>query len=245
MPRLPRYFVPGFPLHVIQRGNDRAATFRSPEDFAFYRECLAFATRRHGVSVHAYVLMTNHVHLLATPSAAASLPKAMQSIGRIYVRYFNERYRRTGTLWEGRYRATLIDDDRYLFTCMRYIELNPVRAALVDEPSRYPWSSYGANALDRKDELVAPHAVFRSLGASTGERRAAYRAMFALGVAGSDIDAIRDATQHAWALGDAQFCARISKLGRRAHRVGRSTVSRRKAPDDPKSTLTLVDDKAL
>jgi REP element-mobilizing transposase RayT len=151
MARLPRFFVPDTPQHVIQRGNDRQPIFRTTADLAFFKDCLAFAARRHGVSIHAYVLMTNHVHLLATPEVATSLPRAMQSLGRVYVQYFNSMQGRSGTLWEGRYKAAIVDSDRYLLACMRYIELNPVRAGLVEHPERYPWSSHRANAFGVSD----------------------------------------------------------------------------------------------
>ena len=159
MPRLPRFFVPCTPLHVIQRGNDRAPIFGGVADLAFFRGCLAHAARRHAVAIHAYVLMTNHVHLLVTPTFAMSVPKMMQSIGRIYVQYFNSVYRRTGTLWEGRYKAAIVDDERYLLTCMRYIELNPVRAHMAASPGDFGWSSFRANACGAPDDLVVPHTA--------------------------------------------------------------------------------------
>ncbi|MCA1806592.1 MAG: transposase, partial [Actinobacteria bacterium] len=132
MARLPRYFVPGQPLHIIQRGNNREPIFASDDDYRFYLDCLIDAADQHGLAVHAYVLMTNHVHLLATPDTDTSVGKTLQSVGRRYVQYFNHTNQRTGTLWEGRYKATLIDSEAYLLTCMRYIELNPARAGMVD-----------------------------------------------------------------------------------------------------------------
>ena len=223
MARLPRFFVPDTPQHVIQRGNDRQPIFRTTADLAFFKDCLTFAARRHGVVVHAYVLMTNHVHLLVTPELATSLPRTMQSVGRVYVRYFNAIRERSGTLWEGRYKAAIVDSDRYLLACMRYIEQNPVRAGLVERPERYPWSSFGANALGAQDPLVSAHRVYRELGSSLEARRSQYRALFDQPVAESEIRAIRDATQNAWALGDARFCRAVDGLGRRAERarVGR------------------------
>jgi putative transposase len=154
---MPRFFVPELPLHIIQRGNDRQLIFGGRDDVRFYRFCLARAARDHGVAIHAYVFMSNHVHLLATPSVATSVPKLMQSIGRIYVKYFNSAYCRTGTLWEGRYKAAIVDDERYLLTCMRYIELNPVRAHIVSTPRKFPWSSFSSNAHGVADDLVQPH----------------------------------------------------------------------------------------
>ena len=139
MARLPRFVLPGHPQHVIQRGNNRQIIFCAESDYQFYLEKLLDAANEHACDIHAYVLMTNHVHLLVTPHEENSISKMMQSLGRYYVQYFNYMYKRTGTLWEGRYKASLIDSDRYLFSCMRYIELNPVRAkGMVEHPSEYP-----------------------------------------------------------------------------------------------------------
>ena len=147
MARLPRYAVPGQPQHVIQRGNNRSVMFLRPADYVRYLDNVRAACDQHGCAVHAYVLMTNHVHLLMTPTNAGGISRVMQSVGRRYVRYFNQSYQRTGTLWEGRYRAAAIDSEQYLFACYRYIERNPVRAGMVDDPADYRWSSHAANAL--------------------------------------------------------------------------------------------------
>jgi putative transposase len=219
MPRLPRFFVPDLPLHVIQRGNDRAPIFGGPDDLAFYRRCLAHAARDRAVAIHAYVLMTNHVHLLVTPSCATGVPKMMQSIGRIYVQYFNRVHRRTGTLWEGRYRAAIIDDEQYLLTCMRYIELNPVRARMVSTAGEFRCSSFRANACGAPDDLVTPHVIYRQLGPSPEVRQAAYRELFRSAISAGDLGNIRDATQHAWALGGEVFRREIEALNRRAERM--------------------------
>jgi putative transposase len=219
VPRLPRFFAPSLPLHVIQRGNNRQSIFRGRNDLMVYRACLARAARDRGVAIHAYVLMTNHVHLLATPSLEDSMPKMMQSIGRIYVKYFNSTYGRTGTLWEGRYKAAIVDDERYLLTCMRYIELNPVRAQMVASPGEFPWSSYSTNAWGRPDALVEPHTIYQGLGLSPTTRRAAYRQLFGSPIPEDEICNIRDATQHAWALGDAEFRGKIAASTRRAERL--------------------------
>ncbi|MEZ0122918.1 MAG: transposase [Candidatus Reddybacter sp.] len=146
MARLTRYFIEGQPQHIIQRGNNREPIFAVERDYFFYLECLQEAAERQGLVIHSYVLMTNHVHLLVTPQTSQSIGKTLQSVGRRYVQYFNHSYRRTGTLWEGRYKATLIDSECYLLTCMRYIELNPLRANMVVHPNEYPWSSYRVNA---------------------------------------------------------------------------------------------------
>lgn len=225
MARLPRYFVPDTPQHVIQRGNNRQAIFHTPADLAFFTECLLFAMRRQRVAIHAYVFMTNHVHLLVTPETATSLPLAMQSLGRVYVRYFNSTRERTGALWDGRYRATVVETDRYLLACMRYIEQNPVRAGMVSRPERYPWSSHRANGFGMRDPLVTPHPSYRTLAVSPAARRANYLALFCQPVADEETRAIRDATQHAWALGDAAFRASVQCHGRRADPVRRGRPS--------------------
>ena len=216
MARLARYFVEGQPLHIIQRGNNREPIFTEERDYLFYLECLQEAAERYGLAIHGYVLMTNHVHLLVTPQALDSTGKTLQSLGRRYVQYFNHRYRRTGTLWEGRYKATLIDSDRYLLTCMRYIELNPLRADMVAHPNDYPWSSYRINAEGEISELIEPHELYRQLGRDARSRQVAYRGLFHSALEKPDIDAIRQATNTGWALGDGLFREKIERLsGRR------------------------------
>ncbi len=236
MARQPRFFVPGEVLHVIQRGNNREPIFRGPEDCAHFLELLGRACREHGVSVHAYVLMTNHVHLLATPAHKESVPKTLQSVGRRYVQYFNCRRRRSGTLWEGRYRATVVDSERYLLTCMRYIELNPVRAGLVAHPGEYRWSSYRSNALGAPDALVQHHELYDRLGRSGAERLEVYRDLFRVPLPDRELEAIREATNKNWALGSDRFKQRVSILaGRRADRVrmGRPARERSGLTPDP------------
>ena len=164
MARLGRYFLPDQPLHVIQHGNNRGAIFFDEEGYAHYRRSLAEAAAEQGCSIHAYVLMTDHVHLLVTLRRVESLPRLMQSLGRRYVRHVNARHGRSGTLWEGRYRAAPIDSAAYLLACCRYIELNPVRAGMVAHPRDYPWSSWRAHALGAADPLVAPHALYKAAG---------------------------------------------------------------------------------
>ena len=216
MTRLPRFVIPDQPQHVILRGNNRAEIFCADADYSFYLEKLKLACDKHGCSVHAYVLMTNHVHLLITPHFEQSLGKAMQMLGRYYVQYYNYCYQRTGTLWEGRYKATLIDSEAYLLTCMRYIELNPVRAGMVIDPADYPWSSYHHNALGQLSELVAPHPEYLRLGKSNETRQAAYRDLFKHYLSEKNITEIREATNKAWVLGNDRFKQRIQELlGRR------------------------------
>jgi putative transposase len=215
--RLPRFFLKGQPLHAIQRGNNREPIFAQPEDYVRFRAFLLDGVKRYSCAIHAYVLMTNHVHLLVTPDTEDGLSKLFQSVGRRYVQYFNFTYKRSGTLWEGRYRAAVIDAEQYLLTCMRYIELNPVRANLVEHPGDYPYSSYRANAQGESDALVMPHRPYRRLGETPGERQAAYRQLFKGHLSKTDLDAIRDTLHKGWALGDPRFRAKIEKLsGRRA-----------------------------
>ena len=218
MARLPRFVIPGHPQHVIVRGNNRAPIFGAEQDYRFYLEKLKQACDKHQCDVHAYVLMTNHVHLLMTPHSEQGISKAMQMLGRYYVQYFNHAYGRTGTLWEGRYKATLIDSERYLLTCYRYIELNPVRAeGMVDHPSEYPWSSYRYNALGQEDVLVVPHAEYISLGETLVERQQAYRELFKAHIAERTMAEIREATNRAWVLGSSHFKEQIEQqLNRRA-----------------------------
>ena len=216
MARLGRYFLPGQPLHVIQRGNNRAPIFFAGADYARYRDWLAAAADEHGCAVHAYVLMTNHVHLLVTPSRPDGLPRALQSLGRRYVRYFNETYQRTGTLWEGRYRAAPIDSEAYFLACCRYIELNPVRAGMVSRPGDYRWSSYRAHAEGAADPLVAGHELYDQLGATAALRQASYRALFDAAPDEGFVEDLRKATNGGWALGGESFKRRIADaLGRR------------------------------
>ena len=217
MARLPRYFSKGQPQHVIQRGNNREPTFASDADFVFYLDCLLRASRQHALHIHTYVLMTNHVHLLATPEDEQSLPKTLQSVGRRYVQYFNYTYERTGTLWEGRYRATVVHAEDYLLTCMRYIELNPVRAGMVQHPSDHPWSSYRCNGQGQANPLVSAHELYDRLGRMEPERLSAYRQLFRAQIAKDELEAIRGATHKGWALGHDRFRAKVERLtGRRA-----------------------------
>ena len=216
MARHGRYFLPGQPLHVIQRGNNRGPIFFEAEDYELYRAWLAEAAADYGCRVHAYVLMTNHVHLLVTPEHAESLPHAMQSLGRRYVRAVNAAYRRSGTLWEGRYRAAPIDSEAYFLACCRYIELNPVRARMASTPRAYRWSSYRAHVHGTADALVSDHPLYRALGRSAETRQNAYRALFRTALEPEFVAALRAATNGGWALGGERFKREIADaLGRR------------------------------
>ncbi len=215
MARLPRYFVKGQVQHIIQRGNNRETIFVTNDDYLFYLECLRDAAKFHALSIHAYILMFNHVHLLASPKTEKSIPKTLQSVGRRYVQSFNFHYNRTGTLWEGRYKATVIDSDRYLFTCMRYIELNSVRANIATHPREYPWSSYGRNALGKENKLVKSHLNYRRLAATTAARQSAYRKLFRAALGKADLEAIRESTNKGWVLGGDSFRMKIERLSDR------------------------------
>ncbi len=217
MARLPRFILPGYPQHVIQRGNNRQPIMQDEEDYWFLWGKLRDAAAKFGCEIHAYVLMPNHFHLVLTPWQEDGIGKLMQYVGRYHVQHVNTRYGRTGTLWEGRYRATLLDPATFLLPVCRYVELNAVRAGLVATPADYGWSSYAANALGDKDELVTPHATYRRLGRSAKARLEAYRAGFAEPMDAALLERIRESTNKAWVLGDLAFCNAIEeKLNRRA-----------------------------
>lgn len=219
MARLPRIIVPGQALHIIQRGNNRQACFFADVDYCYYLDCLTEAATRFGGHVHAYVLMTNHVHLLLTPESSETPSMLLQSVGRRYVRYINQAYRRSGTLWEGRYKSALIDSDRYLLTCSRYIELNPVRANMVTFPGEYRWSSFRSNSEAAADPLLSPHPLYTALGNSPATRAAAYRALFDRHLDTQDIQAIRDTTETGVVLGNDRFKDEVkTTLQRRVER---------------------------
>ena len=224
MARLPRLTVPGYPHHIIQRGNNRQAIFSGPADYQRLLALLDENARKFGVALHAYVLMTNHFHLLATPSTADGLPQMMQAVGRSYVRYFNDRQHRSGTLWEGRYRSTLIESDRYLLACMAYIDLNPVRAGIVREAKDYPWSSHGHYIGLRADKMVTPHALFWSLGNTPFAREKAYGDLVNAGISNDQQAALTRSVQGGWALGGENFVAELQK--RTERRVKKSIAGR-------------------
>ena len=226
MARLPRFVLPGDPQHVIQRGNNRQVIFCSDTDYQFYLEKLTEAAKKHNCDIHAYVLMTNHVHLLVTAHTENGISKMMQMLGRYYVQYFNYTYKRTGTLWEGRYKASLIDSERYLLTCMRYIELNPVRAEdMAEHPAEYPWSSYRYNALGNANSLIIAHPLYLRLGKSVESRQAAYRSLFDNALDNKTLDEIRIAANKAWVLGSDYFIDKISE------QVNRQTEPKKRGGD--------------
>jgi putative transposase len=224
MARLPRLTLPGYPHHVIQRGNNRQAIFACAADYRVMLDLLEENAKKFDVLVHAYVLMSNHLHLLATPQAADGLPKMMQAVGRSYVRYFNDTQKRSGTLWEGRYKSTVIQADRYLLACMVYIDLNPVRAGLVMQPQDYPWSSYLHYLGVRTDRLITPHALYWELGNTPFAREAAYAELVQSGINPVQQAALTDATLSGWALGGPDFVADLQK--RTERRVTKSGAGR-------------------
>ncbi|MDP1613218.1 MAG: transposase [Sulfuritalea sp.] len=217
MPRRPRLALPNVPLHIIQRGNNRQACFVADEDCRFYLDWLHDYAIRTGCLIHAYVLMTNHVHLLLTSPRAEGVGALMKALGQRYVQYFNRTYRRSGTLWEGRFRSCPTQQEAYLLACQRYIELNPVRAGMVEHPAEYRWSSYRANAQGEPDALISPHPLYLALSPDAVERRATYRELFRQELEPGLVDSIRQATNGNYALGDARFGEQIAQaLGQRA-----------------------------
>lgn len=222
MTRLPRTGAAGIPQHIIQRGNNRQPCFVGVRDFAAYAHWLAESARECGVAIHAWVFMSNHVHLLATPQTATGVSQMMQRLGRHYVGYFNRTHRRTGTLWEGRFKSCVVDAADYLLICQRYIELNPVRAGMADHPGDYPWSSFRANGQGKAVRLWTPHEAYLALGTSTTARAAAYRALFAGRLEATLLEQIRLATHQGMALGDARFKDAFERLTqRRVHTLKR------------------------
>lgn len=211
MARLPRLTLAGHPHHVIQRGNNRQEVFVDRADREMLLGLLGENAARFGVALHAYVLMDNHFHLLATPSTSDGLALWMQAVGRRYVRYFNDRHGRSGTLWEGRYKSSLIQADRFLLTCMVYMDLNPVRAAMVTEPQDYPWSSHAHYAGLRHDKWLTPHPIYWTLGNTPFAREAAYADLVRAGVSAADEGVLTEATLHGWAAGDLTFLESLQK----------------------------------
>ncbi len=213
MPRRPRIQLDGIPIHIVQRGHNREPCFFNEQDYQSYLHWLGEALVETRCSLHAYVLMTNHVHLLLTPKKAENVPKLIMSLGRRYVQYINRSHARTGTLWDSRYKSSLIHADTYLVTCQRYIELNPVRAAMVDDPAHYRWSSYRANALGQTDSLLTPHSLYLAIGQTDKARQANYRALFRAHLDSAAIDDIRLALNQNQPLGNSRFYAKTLLSG--------------------------------
>ncbi len=222
MARLPRLNLPDIPQHIVQRGNNRQVCFFSDEDYVVYLDKLKEYSVKYKVAVHAYVLMTNHVHLLLTPSDETGVSRLIQSLSSYYVRYINMTYGRTGTLWEGRYKSSLVDGENYFLVVSRYIEMNPVRASMVTHPSEYPWSSFRRNALGISIKLITPHFCFQKLGKNNEERCQAYHSLFKHKIPELTLSEIRDSINKAWVLGDGKFKSQIEEqTGRRANPLPR------------------------
>ena len=211
MPRRPRIQLDGIPLHIVQRGHNREPCFFGEGDYSSYLHWLGEALSEAQCALHAYVLMTNHVHLLLSPKKAEAVPRLIMSLGRRYVQHINRTHGRTGALWDSRYKSSVVQADTYLLTCQRYIELNPVRAAMVSDPAHYRWTSYRHNALGAADNRITPHALYLALGPSDRGRQAAYRALFRAHLDGAAIDDIRLALNQNQPLGNSRFYARIER----------------------------------
>ena len=236
MARQPRPILPGIALHIVQRGNDASTCFRRDADYLLYLTHLRELADQVGCAVHAYCLMTNHVHLLVTPPTADACAALMRNLGQRYVQRFNRAYKRTGTLWEGRFRSFLVDSARYVLACYRYIEQNPVRAGMVAAPADYLWSSYHANAGLRADPLVTPHAEYLALSEDSPMRQLAYRQLVEGALAQDDLNRIRETVQSGMPLGGESFKAKIEiGLGRR---LGRAKPGRPKLGSGPNSLAT-------
>lgn len=211
MPRKPRFYLPDVPAHVIQRGNNRQATFFSDEDYQAFLNWLKEGADKHGCSIHAYVLMTNHFHLLVTPKARVSISRMIQFVGRNYVTYINHKYGRSGTLWEGRHKGCVINGESYMLACSRYIELNPVRAGMVKTPGEYRWSSYRGNAHGEETGILEQHKLYLALGATDETRQFAYRGLFHSALDSDHLHSIRAAAQTGTPLGNDRFREQVEK----------------------------------
>jgi len=212
MARPPRFDVPGVAQHIVQRGNDRLPCFARDLDYVRYLQDLRDAASENDCAIHAYVLMTNHVHLLVTPTTPGALGKMMQALGRRYVSYFNRHYHRTGTLWEGRYKSCLVDSEDYVLRCYRYIELNPLRARMVGSPDAYRWSSYCCNAQGKYDSLITPHATYLSLSPREIDRRQFSSSFVSEAVMEIELQEIRSYLQQGRVLGSKRFQEHIQSL---------------------------------
>lgn len=224
MPRKPRFYLPGVPVHIVQRGNDRQPVFFVEQDYRQYRDRLKEGAEQCGCEVHAYVLMTNHVHLLVTPQHREAVSRMIQHVGRHYVGYINREYRRSGTLWEGRHKGSLISAAEYFLACSRYIEMNPVRAGMVKTPAEYRWWSYAANALGQTDDLLKPHEVYQRLGANAGERSYRYQELFRSALDTEQVHQIQAAVQTGTPLGNERFKEQIERTLKR--RIGHAKRGR-------------------
>ena len=230
MPRKPRFFLPGMPVHIVQRGHSREPVFFEDNDYLAYLRWLKEGAERYKVDIHAYALMTNHIHILATTGDTEGITRMMQYVGRHYVPYINHTYGSSGSIWEGRYKASLIHDEEYLLACMRYIELNPVRADMVRSPAHYRWSSYRHNGQGKEDALITPHALYLALGKTLPTRLAAYKALFKAHLDSGVLDDIRSAWQTGTPLGNDFFRQKVE--ARLKCKVGQARRGRPRRPRD-------------
>lgn len=212
MPRRARIHIDGMPLHIVQRGHNREPCFFADGDYDSYLHWLGEAMGETECELHAYALMTNHVHLLLTPKRAEAVPKLIISLGRRYVQHINRLYRRTGTLWDCRYKSSLVQAETYLLACQRYIELNPVRAAMVTDPANYRWTSYRCNGLGQSDARLTPHPLYLALGQDAEDRRNTYRELFHAHLDHAAINDIRRALNQCQPMGDSRFHSAIETM---------------------------------
>jgi putative transposase len=240
MARHPRLIFPGVALHIIQRGNNRNACFIAESDYLTYLAYLRHLSAKYQCEVHAYCLMTNHVHMLLTPSESQACAPLMRDLGRCYVRYFNRRHERSGTLWEGRFRSCIVESAEYVIACYRYIELNPVRAGMVSHPSAYPWSSHAANSGMGVDPMVKPHCEFLALACNTVSPHVAYRGLFDQPFEERLLHSIREATNGGYPLASESFKSQmIAPLGLRMARgkPGRRAEASKNYDPDPEFAI--------
>jgi putative transposase len=221
MARLARLTVAGLPHHVIHRGHNLQPVFLDTQDRQFFLDALTEACTQHKVALHAFVLLDNHVHLLMTPPTVASLPTTMQALGRSYARHFNQRHGRVGTLWEGRYRSTVLQAEKYLLDCMVFMDLNPMRGGLAERPGEYPWSSHGHYIGLRSDAMITPPDLYWALGNTPFAREVAYKGLVERGVTTELQKALTDSALRGWALGDDEFVAKTQKQTQRRVAKGR------------------------
>jgi len=232
MPRRARNYIAGYPYHIVQRGNNREACFLESENYQYYLELWERLSKKYGVEVHAYCLMTNHAHFLVTPKEKDSISNTFKVVGSRYVQYINRRYDHTGTMWEGRHKPSMIQSERYLLSCYRYIELNPVRAIMVECPEEYRWSSYGCNAWGDESWLIL-HVEYQPLGGTDEVRCTAYRGLFDVELSAPDLSMIRKASHYSQAVGDERFREQIeSKYGVRLGQARRGRPRKQVEADE-------------
>ena len=235
MPRRARMYLPGYTYHIVQRGNNREACFLGEENYQLYFELLRDILPRYGATLHAYCLMTNHVHLLMSPGNEESISNTMKVLASRYAYALNKTHKRSGTIWEGRHKASVVDSEAYLLKCYRYIELNPVAAGMVKRPEEYKWSSYHYNARGDASAVITPHEEYLRLGREPEERRHAYRELFKTNLSEQDLHAFRKAAHYSMPVGSDRFCEQIeSKIGRSIGYAARGRP-RKKVPEGLKN----------